>query len=120
MLKRLCMRELFRSFMSITWALALLGMKHCAGFLRPPKSGARPPDVPSDGRSDFSADALRRIIHNPSGKSNISHFVVMGEGLAAGMGDFALSSETQQTCFAAQIARQMQLNCPQRLVQAPG
>lgn len=114
------MRELLKSFMNITWALALLGIKHCAALLRPPDMGVRRPGVQGGLRFESSVHALSRTNHNTSGKSSISHFVVMGEGLAAGMGDFALSSETQQTCFAAQIATQMQLNLPQRLVQAPG
>src|SRR5262245_40884883 len=49
-----------------------------------------------------------------------SPFVVLGEGLAAGMGSFSLSSDTQMTCFPAQMARQMEVSFVQRLIQPPG
>lgn len=55
-----------------------------------------------------------------SGRLDTSRFVVLGEGLAAGMGDFTLSEETQRENFAAQMARQMQTDFPQALIQAPG
>jgi hypothetical protein len=54
------------------------------------------------------------------GRLDASSFVVLGEGLAAGMGDFTLSEETQRDSFPAQMARQMQTDFPQPLVQAPG
>jgi len=47
-------------------------------------------------------------------------FVVMGEGLAAGMGNFGLSSTLQQYSFPAQMAAQMQTAFPQPLIQPPG
>lgn len=55
-----------------------------------------------------------------SGRLDASSFVVLGEGLAAGMGDFTLSEETQRASFPAQMARQMQTDFPQPLIQAPG
>ncbi len=55
-----------------------------------------------------------------SGRLNTSSFVVLGEGLAAGMGDFTLSDETQRESFPAQMARQMGADFPQPLIQAPG
>jgi hypothetical protein len=55
-----------------------------------------------------------------SGNLNTSRIVVMGEGLAAGVGDFSLSSDTQAWSFPAQMARQMSADLPQRLIQAPG
>jgi len=55
-----------------------------------------------------------------SGRLNPSSFVVLGEGLAAGMGDFSLSSDTQVYSFPAQIARQMGVAFPQRLIEPPG
>jgi len=51
---------------------------------------------------------------------DMSRFVVMGEGLAAGVGDFALSSDTQRSCFPAQMAKQMNVDLAQRLLQPPG
>jgi hypothetical protein len=55
-----------------------------------------------------------------SGRLNTSTFVVLGEGLAAGMGDFTLSDVTQVDSFPAQMARQMQAQFPQPLIQPPG
>lgn len=54
------------------------------------------------------------------GRLDTDCFVVIGEGLAAGMGDFALSEETQCESFPAQMARQMQTDFRQPLIQAPG
>ncbi len=47
-------------------------------------------------------------------------FVVMGEGMAAGMGNFGLSSVLQQYSFPAQMAKQMQTAFEQPLIQPPG
>jgi hypothetical protein len=55
-----------------------------------------------------------------SGNLNTSRMVVLGEGLAAGVGDFSLSAETQSWSFPAQMAQQMSVEFPQRLIQAPG
>jgi hypothetical protein len=55
-----------------------------------------------------------------SGRLSTSSFVALGEGLAAGMGDFSLSEETQADSFPAQMARQMRAQFPQPLIQPPG
>ena len=55
-----------------------------------------------------------------SGSLNTNTFIVLGEGLAAGMGDFTLSDATQVNSFPAQMARQMQAQFPQPLIQPPG
>lgn len=47
-------------------------------------------------------------------------FVVLGEGLAAGMSNFTLSEEVQPDSFAAQMARQMNTIFPQPVFQTPG
>jgi len=47
-------------------------------------------------------------------------FVVLGEGLAAGMADFGLASTVQEKSFPAQMARQMGTCFPQPLMEAPG
>ena len=47
-------------------------------------------------------------------------FVVMGEGLAAGMANYGLSSTVQSGSFPARIAAQMQTAFPQPLMQPPG
>src|SRR5881394_2228970 len=47
-------------------------------------------------------------------------FVVMGEGLAAGMANYGLSSVVQQYSFPAQMAAQMKTGFEQPLIQPPG
>jgi len=47
-------------------------------------------------------------------------FIVMGEGLAAGMGNFGLSSAFQNFSFPAQAAAQMNTPLVQPLIQPPG
>lgn len=47
-------------------------------------------------------------------------FVVLGEGLAAGMANFGLSSVVQNYSFPAQMAAQMNTAFPQPLIQPPG
>ena len=47
-------------------------------------------------------------------------FVVLGEGLAAGMADYTLHYTNQQASFPALVARQMNALFPQPLVQGPG
>ncbi len=49
-----------------------------------------------------------------------SRFVVLGEGLAAGMTNFSLIEVDQLESFPAQMARQMKVDFPQPLFQAPG
>ena len=47
-------------------------------------------------------------------------FAVLGEGLAAGMGNFSMAAATQQACFPAVLARQMGLEFRQALLEPPG
>lgn len=49
-----------------------------------------------------------------------TRFLVLGEGLAAGMTNFSLCEDDQRESFAAQMARQMKVDFPQPLIQAPG
>jgi hypothetical protein len=73
--------------------------------------GGVPPTRPSPSAPAYPVN---------SGSLNTSSFVVLGEGLAAGMGDFTLSEETQRGNFAVQMAQQMQTDFPQPYIQAPG
>ena len=47
-------------------------------------------------------------------------FVVLGEGLAAGMANAGLSEAVQRQSFPAQVAKQMNTAFPQPLIQGPG
>jgi hypothetical protein len=54
------------------------------------------------------------------GRLDVSNVVVLGEGLAAGLGDFTWSTDSQRDSFPAQMARQMDTRFDQPLIQAPG
>ncbi len=53
-------------------------------------------------------------------KLDTTQFVVVGEGLAAGMADFGLRSIYQEKSFGAQMARQMKTAFPQPLIEGAG
>ena len=53
-------------------------------------------------------------------KLDTTRFVVVGEGLAAGMADFGLREVYQTKSFGAQMARQMNTAFPQPLIESPG
>ncbi|HEY4572347.1 MAG TPA: hypothetical protein VIJ26_00220, partial [Thermoanaerobaculia bacterium] len=55
-----------------------------------------------------------------SGALDTATFVALGEGLAAGAGDFALWNDFQHWSFPAQMARQMRTALVQPLLQPPG
>ena len=54
------------------------------------------------------------------GQLNTTNFVVLGEGLAAGMADFSLRDVYQAQSFPAQIAGQLKTAFPQPLIEPPG
>lgn len=81
---------------------------------------AQPSAATTERLPEPSASASTDAYPVHSGSLNTTTFVVLGEGLAAGMGDFTLSDETQLDSFPAQMARQMQTEFQQRLIQAPG
>ena len=53
-------------------------------------------------------------------KLDTTTFVVLGEGLAAGMADFSLKDIYQQQSFPALIAKQIKTDFPQPLIEPPG
>ena len=53
-------------------------------------------------------------------KLDTTTFVVLGEGLAAGMGNFSLSQAVQEKSYPSQMARQMGALLIQPLIQPPG
>jgi lysophospholipase L1-like esterase len=53
-------------------------------------------------------------------KLDTTQFIVVGEGLAAGMADFALRDVYQDKSFGAQMARQMKTLFPQPLIEGAG
>lgn len=83
------------------------------------RNGSSQPEEKQGGRSN-SAPPVTQILPVNSGRLNTSSFIVLGEGLAAGMGDFVLSDETARQSFPAQMARQMRTTFNQPLIQPPG
>jgi hypothetical protein len=81
------------------------------------KSTGGQPDSQRDTSSAGTTTATPAV---NNGRLDTTTFVVLGEGLAAGMGDFTLADETQVDSFPAQMARQIQAQFPQRLIQGPG
>lgn len=79
----------------------------------------------SGGRTRLLAAVLPALLLlAPSGAPaqtlDTTQFVVIGEGLAAGMADFALRDIYQKTSFPAQMAVQMKTAFPQPIIQSPG
>jgi len=75
---------------------------------------AKPSNLPDveEPQPRNAVSAARRL--------DVSRLLVLGEGLAAGMGDFSLSAETQQFSFPALMSGQMGTPLVQPLFQAPG
>lgn len=129
------MRDLIRAILRFSWAGALAGVdkslnSFAAGtpsFLSQqpsafPTSSPQLPPLPPN-----TQDAPVISVANPKnsqsvnpGRLNTSSFVVMGEGLAAGMGDFSLSDASQKFSFPVQMAQQMGVPFVQPLIQPPG
>ena len=62
---------------------------------------------------------MRRTVHAPF-TLDPTRFVVIGDGLAAGAGDFGLSEELQALSFPALAAQQIGTSLSQPLIEAPG
>ncbi|HJP91109.1 MAG TPA: hypothetical protein VJ875_04085 [Pyrinomonadaceae bacterium] len=105
-------RELFKSMMSFSLAQSLFGFQQLGGLVMNEST--------SENSRSEAPQAQRPAQRVNSGSLNASSFVVLGEGLAAGMGDFTLNEETQYQSFPAQMARQMQADFPQPYIQASG
>ena len=127
----------FASMARYSWALALLGVKDITSLVtarRPaqaetPISGqpapnaatppaAAPPSAPDARPTPVRGMSSQGRVHR--GRLDLTRFIVMGEGLAAGMGDFSLTSDTQRSSFPALMAAQMMAAFPQALLQPPG
>jgi hypothetical protein len=67
-----------------------------------------------------SVPGAEPLVLADSGRLNTTAFIVLGEGLAAGMGDFSMSAGGQSTSFPAQMSRQMGRAFVQTLIEAPG
>ena len=81
------------------------------------KLADRPQEQPLITPSSASSSAPLRV---DSGRLKTDTFIVVGEGLAAGMGNFTLSEEAQKHSFPAYMAERMQAKFSQPLLQAPG
>lgn len=120
------MLDLIRSVLRFSWGMSQLGMRQALNVLSPPQGGGE--------RATEPLEAVTRAAPGPaaagpfpapappvdSGRLSTARFVVLGEGLAAGMSDFGLKADLQSESFPAQMARQMGAGLALPLIQAPG
>ncbi|HUG70816.1 MAG TPA: hypothetical protein VMM76_23915 [Pirellulaceae bacterium] len=71
-------------------------------------------------RTSSGSRSQPRVYPSDFGRLDVSTMVIVGEGLAAGLGNFALSSDSQRMSFPAQLARHFGTECRQPLFEAPG
>lgn len=71
-------------------------------------------------RITLAAALAGNLAHGQQAKLDTTQFLVMGEGLGAGMADFALRDVYQNYSFGAQMAAQMKAAFPQPIIQSPG
>lgn len=64
--------------------------------------------------------ALASMAFAQTRRLDVTQFVVMGEGLAAGVNDFGIRLEVQKNSYGALMAKQMNTLFPQPLFQGPG
>lgn len=64
--------------------------------------------------------ARRSISPQDLGRLDLTRIVVLGDGIAAGMGEFGLHEHSQTWSFSAQIMREAGVEMRQRLIEPPG
>src|SRR5262249_16830629 len=129
------MREFFEFIFRLSWEIPLLALKQVANLFAPALTPPQPAPVTAGPGAPLVAASSASIPNSnapsrpeapssrsqvSSGRLNTSRFVVLGEGLAAGVDDFSLNTDSQVWSFPAQMARQMGADFSQRLIQAPG
>ena len=141
------MRDLIQFLLRFSWRMPLLWLKQLGGIFFPGNEAVQPAFSPrsfggfsmSDNSQEktstnilsgsagnsVSSSALRLPatpdkVANKNEQLDITRFIVLGEGLAAGMADFSLYDEAQRYSFPAQMARQMGVPFIQPLIQPPG
>src|SRR5258708_6930644 len=129
------MNEWIKSVFGLPWDLLNLGLQTFTNFTQRSLSGGlsdgnragasassiplrtHPASVPDAHVSEQRGQSAGQI---GSGRLNTASFVVLGEGLAAGMGDFSLQADSQNSSFPAQMALQMGISFVQPLIEPPG
>src|SRR5262245_2547611 len=81
-----------------------------------PRTSMRKPGLPGM----LALAALLAVAAPAQTKLDTTQFIVVGEGLAAGMADFGLRDVYQDKSFGAQMARQMKTLFPQPLIEGAG
>ncbi|HKI03134.1 MAG TPA: hypothetical protein VKK31_14250 [Thermoanaerobaculia bacterium] len=121
------MRDLIQSVLRFPWDMSLFGMRQMLNILAPAPAGgegwqaAAPASPwPVSLLAPPAAPLPEPAEPVDSGRLSTTGFVVLGEGLAAGMSDFGLKADLQRESFPAQMARQMQTGLSLPLIQAPG
>jgi hypothetical protein len=83
-------------------------------------AGGKAPGAGSPAPLVMATAPAARTLAVGGGRLDASRLVVLGDGLAAGMGDFSLHEEAQRGSFPAQLAARLQVELPQPLFQTPG
>jgi len=102
------MREVLKSAASFVWATTLFS------------AAQLPRIVTRGGQEEGHMPAASAEPPPARGRLDTRSLAAIGGGLAAGVGNFAWSEESQRTSFIAQAAAQMSATCLVPLVQAPG
>lgn len=139
------MRKLVKSMVSFSWSMTLLGARTMTRIVtgRPGDSASgldavsKAAEEQLDGplKSVYeTADRIQSEIVDgifgggptpdpgtvPKRRFDEATFVVLGDGLAAGMGHFSLTGSAQATSFPAHLAKALRTPFEQPLFQAPG
>lgn len=121
------MGELIQSLIRFSLDASSFMLKQMAELIDSPQHPASQPTRP-----DSASPAIPTAVRNPtatsskgrvpadSGKLDTRNFVVLGESLTAGMGDFFVNEWFQRQSFPAQMAEAMGVDFRQALIQEPG
>jgi hypothetical protein len=127
------MRDALKAAMSLSWATSLFAISQAGRLLRRddrPNAQRAFDSVRGAAASELGSTSHASAgrprtgfddeIRQPSGRLSTARIIVLGEGLAAGSGDFALSEESQCGSFAVQAALQLGVPFAIPALQSPG
>ena len=118
------MGELIQSLIRFSVDLSAFAFRQMASLVGRGQPAAAGPSsssaFPTSARKPDASSNTPPRVPARSGKLNTRNFMVLGEGLSAGFGDFQLNEFFQRKSFPAQMAEAMGVDFRQALVQEPG
>jgi hypothetical protein len=119
------MGELIQSLIRFSMDLSAFAFRQMANLVGPGQSagaaaGPSSSSVPASGRKPDASPKTPSRAPARSGRLNTRNFMVLGEGLSAGVGDFQVNEFFQRKSFPAQMAEAMGVDFRQALIQEPG